>query len=900
MYTKTKLEILNFLNENTADFIKNNLKFFSANHISSELNISRSLASQYLNELYKENELIKINSRPVIFFSKKKFEYLSGTSLAKSSFADKNEFYSILNSNKKNFSNMIGADLSLRNCIERIKKALYDCNHLPIVLEGDPGSGKTFLANLVYEYCIKNNIIDSQEKLHSISCNYYTSSNDELISLIFGEVRYEDGVKKVKQGLLEKNGFGMILLDDIVQLEDNLQEKFVRYFDTGEFQRVNDNEIVSSCSCILFITNNDAKEVFNNHLLTRLPWVIRIPPLKERSIEEKREFILSFLKKKELKSQYKYKVSDVVIENLLSMDIDNNIICLRNIVNETISNALINNLPDSKEVSIGVSHLPYSISKDILERNVEKFYYLNEYNSKIEQSKGLISGQVLNICNEVVGEKKDVDKSIDDLSELVNKFNDFLIFKSKYITDDLTYIDEIMNTTISILGNKYNIKINANSKKLICRYLYNQSYYNSFYHVEDKNNELGEYLKSIKGKFPTETIVVDKMKEIISKNFGITFSKIMEITTIICIHLNNDKLVKTKKACLIICHGYSTASSIANAANTLIGTKIYDSIDMPLDTPTKLVVTKINEYIKEHYFIEELIVLVDMGSLESVGEKIDKHTSLDIGIINNISTALAVDIGFMVKNEMNIKDILESACSKNKCRYKIMTKRKCEKAIIFTSESGLNTADKMKELFVKSMPKKIPLRLESCDYFQLSKKKEKHELIMKYHVSFVAGIFNPDIKDIKFIGIGDIINFNAIEEIDEVLSEFLNEDEIEEFNTKLIKNFSLQSVVENITILNATKLLDMVVEAIIKLQQMLGKKIQPRILIGLYIHICCFIERMVTRTPIKTYHSLDKFVIEQENFIKLVRLCFDNIIIHYNIEFTDSEIAYIYEYIKLE
>lgn len=45
------------------------MKQFTANDISENLNISRNLASQYLNELVKETRAIKVNSRPVYFFT---------------------------------------------------------------------------------------------------------------------------------------------------------------------------------------------------------------------------------------------------------------------------------------------------------------------------------------------------------------------------------------------------------------------------------------------------------------------------------------------------------------------------------------------------------------------------------------------------------------------------------------------------------------------------------------------------------------------------------------------------------------------------------------------------------------------------------------------------------------
>ena len=71
----TREEIYSYLEKITRNFPRNfNIKDFrrhTANDISEALNISRNLASQYLNELVKEKRVIKVNSRPVYFFHKK-------------------------------------------------------------------------------------------------------------------------------------------------------------------------------------------------------------------------------------------------------------------------------------------------------------------------------------------------------------------------------------------------------------------------------------------------------------------------------------------------------------------------------------------------------------------------------------------------------------------------------------------------------------------------------------------------------------------------------------------------------------------------------------------------------------------------------------------------------------
>ena len=65
----TKEEVYSYLEQISRDFVIQDLKRFTANDISETLNISRNLASQYLNELVKEKRAIKVNSRPVYFFT---------------------------------------------------------------------------------------------------------------------------------------------------------------------------------------------------------------------------------------------------------------------------------------------------------------------------------------------------------------------------------------------------------------------------------------------------------------------------------------------------------------------------------------------------------------------------------------------------------------------------------------------------------------------------------------------------------------------------------------------------------------------------------------------------------------------------------------------------------------
>ena len=68
------------------------------------------------------------------------------------------------------------------------------------------------------------------------------------------------------------------------------------------------------------------------------------------------------------------------------------------------------------------------------------------------------------------------------------------------------------------------------------------------------------------------------------------------------------------------------------------------------------------------------------------------------------------------------------------------------------------------------------------------------------------------------------------------------------------------------------------------------KKIGSNAIIGLYVHLCCLVERLVTRNPIETYVGQDRFEEERADFIESFRQSFSSISTRYRVEVPVSEI----------
>ena len=350
---------------------------------------------------------------------------------------------------------------------------------------------------------------------------------------------------------------------------------------------------------------------------------------------------------------------------------------------------------------------------------------------------------------------------------------------------------------------------------------------------------------------------------------------------------------------IILSHGYSTASSIADAANQIIGKKVFEAIDMPLDEKSQDIAAVLEKYIERYIASRDILLMVDMGSLEQINQELKCLSDINIGIINNISTALAVDIGIGITSGQDMEDILCQASQNNVCTYRIIRNVRKEDAILFCGENGLDMADRIKDMIQKSFEVPIPVQFISCDYYRLARNGRQESVFGTCQVKCIIGLVNPEIEGIPFIALEDMISMNAADQIRQIFSEYMDNCQLESFIQNLLKNFTLQNVVESITILNPAKLLDEVEQLVEGLQQITGQRIDQRVITGLYVHLCCAVERLVTKTAIENYPDLESFQKEHSEFIGQVKECFLDIASHYKVELPVSEIAYLYDYIHL-
>lgn len=151
-----------------------------------------------------------------------------------------------------------------------------------VLLIGETGSGKTFLANLIHEVSPRR-----KEAFMHVACGALPS---ELIeSELFGHVKGAfTSAHADKEGKFLAAGRGTILLDEIDVLGPEQQVKLLRAIETGEFEPVGSNKTYKSQARLVVASNLDLKPLvekgrFRPDLYYRLNMLkFELAPLRDR------------------------------------------------------------------------------------------------------------------------------------------------------------------------------------------------------------------------------------------------------------------------------------------------------------------------------------------------------------------------------------------------------------------------------------------------------------------------------------------------------------------------------------------------------------------------------------------------------------------------------------------
>lgn len=911
--------ILEYIKCRTDD---NDYKDITTTFIADKFDLSRNTVSQYLNEFSKKNILIKINTRPVRFLHKKIFEEKYNIEIKKNILDSLEELEKLVVNEKKEkdiFSNVIGCNESLRGAIDQIKMAAnYPNGGLPVLLTGPTGSGKSFLAELMYKYCKDVGILKENAPFIVLNCAEFSDNPELLGANLFGYSKGAfTGAETSKSGLVEEADEGILFLDEVHCLKPESQEKLFLLMDKGNYRRLGENDKWRNVNVrFIFATTEDIEKVLLKTFLRRIPINIAIPSLDKRTEKEKYHMILSFLQRESNRINKDIKVTKGALTILEKSKFKGNVGELKNIIKYACANAYtlsinqecipikIHNLPNN--AFIEMNNINISVDSDYGEDN-----YI-DVNGKASNMKYFCNGNELNElhkkvienCINVLEGTREVEEILEVNNRLIYNYYDHLLYKKDniVINNKNEVIFNVLEELFDYMFERRHIRVINNLLKSLIKYIIEVNKIRNYICLDSKLDSkcYKNILNYFQINYQKEYLLVEEMAKVIKDNLDYILLDIDKIIIIHNIILLNSKSDNEKILGVIISHGYATATSIADATNKMIGKYVFESIDMPIGSTTINVINKLKLYLQKMVRYENIILLVDMGSLEEIYSGLDIIENKTVGIINNITTKLALDIGLKIIQKKSMEDILKETSESIVTTYKIITPKKKKKAIITTCQTGIGTAVNFAKLIKESLPSSSDIKVKSVDFRILSIEKEENKYIKGYDVELIIGTKNPQIDGIKFIPIEKIVSGESIKDLRTYLSNVVGYEDMDEFNRKIVKRFSLENIIHQLTILNANKLIDYIEVAISELQSNIGVKLNNNTIIGLYIHLSCMIERLVMGEGIETYRSIDELSSVDKTTLKRIKKCLTVIENTFSVDIAESELGYIFDYIRYD
>lgn len=738
----------------------------------------------------------------------------------------------INNSTEKenDFEMLIGYKGSLKEKVNLAKSAIvYPPNGLHTMIYGETGVGKSELANCMYKYAVRTGIKEKESPFIVFNCADYAENPNMLMSQLFGSIKGAyTGASENREGLVEKADGGVLFLDEIHRLPASGQEILFSLIDRGEFRRLGEtNNTRKANVLIIAATTEDPDSNLLDTFRRRIPMVITLPNLDSRPKLERYDIIIKFFEREAIRINKNIIITKEVLYGFMNYKCKSNIGQLKSDIQVSCARAFSKNPDSSDKLIIDVDSLRTYIKESIKdnednlefsfdrvnledtyidineinsnkmclsEENIDEIYKYAEKELKVLESRQYSQEEIKNIFFERLDRKFNQIKK-NNIKENRKKIH----IMSENLNPETI---NIMNKVITVIKNQYRF-VNNGLYMVLATHIEE-----AIKRVRNEKNIINPSLENIKENMSEEYDLARYVVTIIENIAKISLpeDEIGYIAYYIYKFCMNEETMDKKVKVVIVTHG-KVGIEMSKVVNQILGTMSTYGIEFPMDMPPQKGIEKVMQDIKALDFKNDILMLIDMGSLVILGEKIEEELGLRCRVINRVDTILAMEAGKSAVIEGKNLDKIVEDLKKNKY-YSIVSNKNYKSKDINKKDlvltlclSGRGTALSLKNRIEQKLLKENieSIEVKALGVIDDQKIEEKiKELEKEYRIIAICGTLETEINDIPFIPYTDILKGNGIDKVIQY-SKYGKEDEKENKLENLIYEELILDDVEGVS-----------------------------------------------------------------------------------------------------
>ncbi len=862
--------------------------------LSETLSIDRANVSRYLNQLCSQGVLGKHEGRPVRF-------YVKGVQRI-----EKEE----ITQKKFSLDYLIGASKSLYVPIQQAKAAiLYPPRGLHTIILGETGVGKSMFAELMYQFSKESSMITPSSPFVRFNCADYAENPQLLVSQIFGVKKGAyTGADKDREGLLKKADGGILFLDEVHRLSNQGQEMLFTFIDKGYFRKLGDTEekIYAQVQIIAATTENPASALLST-FTRRIPMTIVLPTLKERGLKDRYLLVEVFIKEESKRLQKSIYINRIALESFLLYDCPSNIGQLKSDIQLSCAKAFLNFRSQRKNyILIEQSDLPQNVKRGYMnikshrqeidkllkqQEDIYKFYfeenetYLNDIDTehatfyeaienRLEELR--MEGHKENDINDIMS--LDIEKHFQKyLTEIPKKYRKEEI--SKLVSIDIAEcVEELLKEASVRLGTGYDETVYFGLALHLQSTIERMRSGKMIYHPK---------LNFVRVNYPDAFLLAMELAKKIDTTFDVE-TPLDEIGYLAMFfaskpfQMNED--LEDAVGILVIMHGVSTATSMVQVANELVGTKHCEAIDMPLTMQPEYVYNLAKEKILKLHRGKGVMLLVDMGSLINFADMISEETGIPVKSVDRVTTPMVLEAARKAVLGRELLEINRSCLEMVQQTNSVATDGKIGKknVIITACFTGEGAGETLKNMIRNS----IDLG-EWCDVVNLNilNRREFLGLIdyykSAYHVIAVVTTVDINLPDVPVFSAVDLLAGDAMERIKALVS---SEDVYSKISGSLGGHLKMA---------DSQLLMKHVRHFIEQNAKALRVSLTQDVKIGIALHLSFLVDNLMRGYPTKNKEDLTAFMAQYEMEMTITRENLWQMQQVFQAEFSQLDIAYL-------